>query len=168
MVGIPIDRVSDDLRDWARTLKNQVKLWTVKKFIEMNNPSSVLYEFPEEYRPDMDTAETSDDDICREIQSCDVRITDLLEKGLLAAGEKLNMVYGPRNGEKKRYECTVNIDGSIEVMGERFTSPSYAAVKCINAAGSTRKTENGWKVWKNIKGETLAELREKLIRNMND
>ena len=34
IVGIPIDKISDDLKDWARTLKYDVKLWLINKFVE--------------------------------------------------------------------------------------------------------------------------------------
>ena len=36
IIGVPVDGVTNDLRDWARTLKYKVKLWVVSKFVEFN------------------------------------------------------------------------------------------------------------------------------------
>jgi hypothetical protein len=90
----------------------------------------------------------------------DVRITDLVEAGLLSIGEKLFMSYKPQNGKKQDYETSIQEDGSLIVLGETFSSPSYAALFCIKSAGSTRTTTNGWGNWKNTKGQSLADLRD--------
>lgn len=42
IIDVPIDGVTNDLRDWARTLKYKVKLWLVNKFVEFNNPTNVV------------------------------------------------------------------------------------------------------------------------------
>lgn len=55
IVGVPIDGVTKDLGDWARTLKYKVKLWLVTKFVEFNNPQNIVFEFPEEFKPTLDT-----------------------------------------------------------------------------------------------------------------
>ena len=34
IIGMPIDSVSNDLREWAATLKTDVRLWIVKKYVE--------------------------------------------------------------------------------------------------------------------------------------
>jgi hypothetical protein len=49
------------------------------------------------------------------------------------------------------------------VMGKSFSAPSYAALLCIQAAGSNRNTVNGWTTWRNAEGVTLAELRDKFL-----
>jgi len=82
---------------------------------------------------------------------------------LLTVGEKLIMLYKPRNGQQKRYEATVLEDGSLEILGQQFSSPSYAALAGIQDAGSDRKTVNGWTSWKNSKNKSLAEMREQLL-----
>ncbi len=61
IVGIPIDDVGSDLREWAQTLKTEVRLWVVRKLVEFGNPSNVIYEIPEEYRPVLDTSLDADD-----------------------------------------------------------------------------------------------------------
>jgi len=45
-----------------------------------------------------------------------------------------------------------------------FSAPSYAALACIQSAGSSRETVNGWTSWKDPGGHTLAELREQFLR----
>jgi len=63
IIGIPIDDVGSDLREWAQTLKNEVRLWLIRKLVEFGNPSNVIYEIPEEYRPVLDTSPDSNEPI---------------------------------------------------------------------------------------------------------
>ncbi len=166
IIGVPIDGITNDLRDWARTLKYKVKLWVVSKFVEFNNPKNIVFEFPEEFRPELDTEEESNPKPPNsDIAKYDVEIADLLIVGLISVGEILNMTYKPRNGHQKRYEAKVAEDGSLEISGRPFSSPSYAALACIQEAGSDRRTVNGWTSWKNSQNKTLAELREELLNN---
>lgn len=164
IIGVPIDGITNDLRDWARTLKYKVKLWFVSKFVEFNNPTNIVFEFPEEFKPELDTEEESKPQKPNaEIAQYDVELSDLITSGLLAVGERISMAYKPRNGQPKRYEAIVHDDGSLEVLGQSFSSPSYAALAGIQDAGSDRKTVNGWTSWKNSNNKTLAELRDQLL-----
>jgi Restriction Enzyme Adenine Methylase Associated len=164
IIGVPIDGVTNDLRDWARTLKYKVKLWVVSKFVEFNKPTTIVYEFPEEFKPELDTEEESKPSKANtEIAQYDVELTDLVNAKLLTIGERLSMPYKPRNGQPKKYEAVVLEDGSLEVLGQQFSSPSYAALAGIQEAGSDRKTVNGWTSWRNAKNQTLADLRDKLL-----
>jgi hypothetical protein len=45
------------LKEWAGTLRNDVRLWLVRKHIEFGAPENVAYEIPEEFRPVLDTTE---------------------------------------------------------------------------------------------------------------
>lgn len=164
IIGVPIDGVTNDLREWARTLKYKVKLWVVSKFVEFNKMTNIVFEFPEEFKPELDTEEESKPQKANtEIAQFDVEIIDLVNANLLTVGEKLIMLYKPRNGQQKRYEATVLEDGSLEILGQQFSSPSYAALAGIQDAGSDRKTVNGWTSWKNSKNKSLAEMREQLL-----
>lgn len=162
VIGIPIDQVSADLREWAQTLKTEVKLWVIRKLVEFGNPENVIYEIPEEYQPVLDTSPASEDTPSG-LKYYDVTIANLLTAGLLHEGDKLFMVYGPRSGEKKKYEATVLQNGSVEVLGKTFSAPSYAALLCMQDAGSSRDTVNGWVTWKVADGRTLADLRNALL-----
>lgn len=164
IIGVPIDGVTNDLKDWARTLKYKVKLWVVTKFVEFNNPQNIVFEFPEEFKPELDTeqeAEEQNDN--REINRYDVEIIDLMSSGLLKVGDKLIMPYRPRNGQSKRYEATILEDGSLSLLDQVFGSPSYAALAGIIDSGSTRQTVNGWTSWITEKGKLIAELREQFL-----
>lgn len=164
IIGVPIDGITNDLRDWARTLKYKVKLWVISKFVEFNKPTNIVFEFPEEFKPELDTEEESKPPKANsEIAQYDVALTDLVKANLLTAGEKLIMAYKPRNGQQKKYEALVLEDGSLEILGQQFSSPSYAALVGIQEAGSDRKTVNGWTSFKNNRNKTLAELREQLL-----
>ncbi len=163
IIGVPIDGISNDLRDWARTLKSKVKLWLVSKFVEFNNPDNIIYEFPEEFRPELDTAEEVNIKDSSKVEQYDIELSDLIQAKLIQIGEKLTMYYKPRNGQPKKYDATVLDDGSLEVLGQQFSSPSNAALAGIQNAGSDRKTVNGWTSWKNQSGELLFDLRERLL-----
>ncbi|HUP25409.1 MAG TPA: hypothetical protein VNB06_21030 [Thermoanaerobaculia bacterium] len=161
IVGMPIDKVRSDLREWAQTLRVPVKLWEVRKYEEFGNSGNVIYELPEEYRPTLDTIEPRAES--RSMARYDITLSDLLEADLLAAGEVLEMPYKPRGGERKVYRASVVEDGELEVLGKRFTSPSYAALLGIQDAGSSRTTVNGWVAWRNKRGRSLADLREEYL-----
>jgi hypothetical protein len=168
VIGMPIDAVSKDLQEWATTLKNEVKLWVVKKYVEFGQAQNVLYEVPEEYRPVLDT---QDDAVTQvgELTRYEVELTDLISAGLLCVGDQLLMIYGPKNEPRKTYEGTVQDNGAISLLGHSFGSPSYAALYGIQSAGSERKTVNGWTSWKTAtSGRTLAELREQYLKQQRE
>ena len=168
-VGLPIDSISSDLKEWARNLKYNVKLWRISKYVEFNNPGKVIYEFPEEFKPELDTEEEKEvSDAKTEISRYEATISDLINSGYLSVGDILIMDYKPRNGQKKRYEGIIEDDGSISLLGQTFSSPSYAALAGIQDAGSDRKTVNGWTSWK-LKGteKNIAEIREEYIKSDN-
>ncbi|GAX59925.1 pyruvate ferredoxin oxidoreductase and related 2-oxoacid:ferredoxin oxidoreductase, gamma subunit [Candidatus Scalindua japonica] len=48
VIGMPIDSVSNDLKDWSETLKAKVKLYEVKKYTECDNSENIIYHIPEE------------------------------------------------------------------------------------------------------------------------
>lgn len=161
IIGIPIDGKTDDISDWANTLGYTVKLWVINKFVEFNNPANIILEFPEEQKPTLDTEKSNvNQGIGNTIAQYDVDLVDLLNAGSITPGEKFTMSYKPKNGQMHKYEATVLEDGSLEVFGQQFSSPSYAALAGIQDAGSDRKTVNGWISWRNIEGKTLADLRE--------
>lgn len=161
IIGMPIDAIKNDLREWAATLCVDVRLWLIRKYAEFNNPENIAYEIPEEFRPAIISNRVENAE--RSNARYDVSIGDLVDADLLSRGQKLTMPYKPRNGEQKHYEATVLESGELEVMGRRFAAPSYAALFGIQDAGSSRSTVNGWQVWRVDSGETLADLREKLL-----
>jgi hypothetical protein len=61
IIGMPIDSISNDLWDWSETLKSNVKLCIVKQYVESENSENIIYEIPEEYHPELDTAESGDE-----------------------------------------------------------------------------------------------------------
>lgn len=164
IIGMPIDEVTNDLKEWAETLKNDVKLWIVSKYIEFGNPENVAYDIPEEYRPVLDTSDRNSKPKSG-ITTYDVSISDLMEAGLIIENEQVTMPYKPRGGAKKTYKGQINSDGSITVLDKKFSSPSYAAIYCIQDAGSQRTTVNGWTSWRVSNGKFLADLRTEYLNN---
>ena len=166
IIGIPIDKISEDLKAWAKTFKYPINLWLIKKFIEFGNPDNIIYEFPEEFKPEIETSEKTKDtfeDSERQLARYDVDILDLVHAGYIKIGDELTMVYKPRAGERKTYKGIVLEDGSISILGNTFSSPSFAALYGIQHAGSDRKTVNGWTSWKTAAGKTLSEVREEIL-----
>ncbi len=92
IISMPIDSISNDLRDWAETFKANVRLCIVKKYIENGNSENIIYEIPEEYHSELDTAEKSDsaengdedlkntesDKITRDDKKCREKVSDRL------------------------------------------------------------------------------------------
>lgn len=161
IVGIPIDHVSSDLREWAQTLKNEVKLWIVRKLRNLKDSSEILYEIPDEFRPVFDTSDPGSEQDGN--MSYDVSISDLIEADLLAVDSNLTMSYKPRGGERQIFEAKILEGGDLYIDGESFSSPSYAALHCIQKAGSNRNTVNGWTSWRTQVGRSLADLRTEYL-----
>ena len=166
IIGMPIDAVKNDLREWAATLKVDVRLWIVQKYVEFNNPQNIAYEIPEEFRPVFD-ASPDEARTTAQVARYDVSVSDLIDAELISAGQRLVMPYKPRNGEQKVYEAFVQDDGSLQVLGRSFSAPSYAALFGIQDAGSSRSTVNGWTAWRLDDGSTLADIRDRLLSNGN-
>lgn len=164
IIGMPIDSISNDLRAWAETLKVDVKLWIIRKYVEFQDPNNIVYEIPEEYRPDFDTTEQRET-VKSGIAQHDVTLRDLVTANLLYEGQELSMSYKPRDGARREYTATVQANGSLQVLDKTFSSPSYAALYGIQDAGSNRRTVNGWTSWKISEERTLADLREKYLRS---
>lgn len=166
IVGIPIDDIPNNLDRWTQTLKYNVKLWVIKKFAEIGDPSKVIYNFPENYEPEVDT-ERDMEGSKEGIEKTDVSMEQLVESGIINDNETLEMSYNPRGGNRKKYEANVLGDGSLELLGQRFSSPSSAAVAAIQDAGSNRETENGWRVWETKEGRSIDELRKEYSKSRN-
>lgn len=163
IIGIPIDGISKDLRNWATTLKNPVRLWLISKYIDIDDKNTIAYEFPEEFKPEFDTTETSFEttEIKNEtIKRSDITIKDLINANLLHIGQQLVSVYKPRSGNQVKVTAILREDGSFDISGEIFDSPSFAALMVLRKAGSDRNTVNGWTSWKTDDGKTIAELRD--------
>lgn len=161
IIGMPIDSISNDLRHWAQTLKNEVRLWIVRKLVDIRNPRNIMFEIPDEYRPVLDTSITSEDP--RQIEFFDVTIHDLLLAGELKVSDRLQMTYKPKGGERRTFEAVVRDNGDLETLGAIYSSPSYAAAGCIQSAGSDRKTAKRWTIWKTPAGEFLAQVRDRFL-----
>lgn len=162
IIGMPIDRVTNDLREWAETLKNDVRLWIVRKYSLFGDQSVIAYDIPEEYRPVLDTSDNTPESKSG-IQTFDVSMSDLVAAGFLHEGQPIMHSYKPRGGKGRTFNGTVMKDGSIYVLGQTFTSPSYAALACIQDAGSERKTVNGWTSWRTKDGKLLVQIRSEYL-----
>ena len=124
--------------------------------MEFDHPEHVLYEFPEEFRPEVDTGPDK--------ARYDATLSDLVSEGLLHDGQRLVMSWRPRTAEKQiHFEGRITAGGEIETLGKKFASPSYAAVCAMQSAGSDRSTENGWHRWKTEDGVLLSTLREQYL-----
>jgi len=163
IIGMPIDAVSADLKEWAQTLKAEVRLWIVRKLVSLRDPRKIMFEIPDEYRPVLDTAIPEEQE--RQIAFFDVTLHDLIAAGALSPTEELQMTYKPKGGERRIFTAVVRENGDLEVLGTTYSSPSYAAVACIQSAGSARKTANGWTIWRTPKNETLAQVRERVLNS---
>jgi hypothetical protein len=162
IVAIPIDDISRDLEHWARTLKNDVRLWIVKKYSEFGDSNNIAYEIPEEFSPTLEISETQN--VSRSgITVYNVSTTDLIQAELLKPSQELTLTYGPGGKNRRKFQAILNEDGSLTVNGNNYSSPSYAALFCIREAGSDRETVNGWTKWKTKDGESLSVIRNRYL-----
>jgi hypothetical protein len=160
LLGMPIDSISPDLSEWAKSIRLDTKLWLIRKYVELGNSANIIYEFPEEYRPVLDTEQPKDGSS----DTSEIGLQDLIKAGQIAPGSKLYMSYKPNSvQERKTYEVIVENDGSLRGDDQSF-SASSAAVYFINKAGNPRKTANGWNVWKTEDGRSLADLRDNCLK----
>jgi hypothetical protein len=155
-VAIPIDFVPKDLTEWIRSLRNVVKIWVIEKFVLTTDSSRVLYSLPDEGFPTLSTS-SGPTGAAGEIRATGSQpLQELIAAMPNLVGSRLKLEYGPRGSERRTFEGVLRSNG-IEVDGKIF-SPSYAAVYCIQKAGSPRKTANGWTMWRAEGGELLVDL----------
>jgi hypothetical protein len=88
-----------------------------------------------------------------------LRLSDLLDSGLLRPGDEL-IWNRPRVGQE--FTATVTGDGRIQLVdGRTFSSPSRAAMEAAEIA-----SYDGWYAWRTRStAETLHSLRERLSRS---
>lgn len=152
VIAIPIDGVPSDLQAWAKSLKYEVRIWRITKYQSLDG-TRVLYEIPDEYKPADNTEDNGSSQAPNQLYDF------LLQSGLVHAGQKVFLEYGPRGKTKQRWEGILRESG-IEIEGI-VRAPSTAAVYCIQKAGSPRRTANGWTMWKTEEGLTLDEVYQK-------
>src|SRR5262245_27104097 len=83
----------------------------------------------------------------------------IVKAELIAHGVWRHIV--PQITSGKRFFGRASPQGIMLDDGKIY-SPSIAAIKCYARVGSTRPTENGWRVWKNKDQLTLNELFDQL------
>jgi hypothetical protein len=95
-----------------------------------------------------------------EIEGRRIQVADLLDAGLLTAGEKLTWER-PRVG--KTYIGDITDTGSIRLHdGRAFSSPSRAAMEAADVTAY-----DGWYAWRTDAGRHLADLRAQLLAAMD-
>jgi hypothetical protein len=152
IVALPIDFIPNDLRDWTKTLKVEVIVWLVEKYVDING--NILFSIPDK---EIETEIENDESIKL---TGDI-LTQVIGNGLLTIGQELYFEYGPKGKSKTKFTGTVQKNG-IEVDGE-ISSVSVSSLRCIQKISPTRTTSNGWKVWKTKDGKLINELYKKLI-----
>jgi hypothetical protein len=159
IVALPIDEIRPDLREWTQSLKTEVRLWPIRKLTEQGGPGTI-YEIPDQ--GGLGTEDEDEDGAERKQQRrYGVTIADLIKGNFLTAGQSVFMTY-----RQRRYEATIHSAG-LDVLGEKDLSPSYAAVICMQNAGSSNKQAAGWDAWKDSSGRSLADLRDQLLQQQN-
>lgn len=154
-IAIPIDEVPHDLEQWARTLRNTVKIWVIEKYVSSSDPRRVLYLLPEDEAPTITTRSVGGKSVTTVRSTGAVPFQDLIDGHLLQEGQRLVMRY-----RQQAIEGVVRKDG-VEVEG-RTMSPSAAAGTGMKKFGD-RKSVNGWTAWKTVDGRTLADLRDEVL-----
>jgi len=155
IVALPIDFIPNDLKDWSKTLKVEVIVWLVEKYVDING--NVLFSIPEK-EIEIETETDSNDDNEKITGNF---LSQVINKGLLTIGQELYFEYGPKGKPKTKFIGIVRKNG-IEVDGE-ISSVSVSSLRCIQKISPSRTTSNGWVVWKTKDGKLINELYKKLI-----
>ncbi len=164
IVAIPIDGISADLQEWTRIIRFEVKLWLVRKLVERGNASNIVYELPDEYQPTVEVkTENEKGDDGNTVYG--VTLQNLLQRGTVKPNDVISMSYRRRGGEPKVYQGTIDKDGFVSVLEDKYPSLSQAAWACIQHAGSSRNTVNGWTAWKHENGKWMYEIRDEYLKN---
>jgi hypothetical protein len=159
-IAIPIDGIPKDIKEWAQTLKNDVKIWVIEKYVPVKGAGAVLYSIPDENLPTISTSPAAGTGFPTVTTTGSQPYQELLNAFPELEGNEVSLQYGPKGKPKQTFHGTVKKEG-IEVDGKVY-SPSYAAVYCIQKAGSPRKTANGWLMWKTKEGKFLNELYQQI------
>jgi hypothetical protein len=159
-IAIPIDGVPKDLKEWAQTLRNTVKIWVIEKYAPVGNSGPVLYSIPDENLPTITTGSTQESGLPTVTTTGSQPFQELLNAFPSLEGQQVFLRYGPRGKPKQTFQGTLRKEG-IEV-DDKVYSPSYAAVHCIQKLGSPRNTANGWIMWKTKAGKYLNELYQEI------
>jgi hypothetical protein len=154
IVALPIDFIPNDLKDWTKTLKVEVTVWLVEKYVDING--NVLFSIPEK-EIEIETETISNDDNAKLTGNF---LSQVINKGLLTIGQELYFEYGPKGKTKTKFIGIVRKNG-IEVDGE-ISSVSVSSLRCIQKVSPSRTTSNGWVVWKTKDGKLINELYKKL------
>ena len=148
IVALPIDFIPNDLKDWTKTLRIDVTVWLVEKYVDIEG--NVLFNIPEKEIEQ----ETETDSINDNIKD----ISTLINKKLLKIGQELYFEYAPKGKQKTRFNGIVKENG-IEVDGET-SAPSVSALRCIQKITPSRISVNGWVTWKTKDEKLIDELYE--------
>ncbi len=159
-IAIPIDGIPRDLQDWIVTLRTNVKLWVIDKFVSTSDENDILYLIPDENRPTLSTTRHFGSDLATVQTASSQPLQELVDSRPDLIGQTLTMEYGPRGTHRRSFSDTLRRDG-VEIDGRLF-SLSYGALYCMKQAGSSRRTANGWTIWRAPSGETMSPIYEKL------
>jgi len=139
-------------------IENRLPVKVVPVTIYEDQQGRRFVDIAAEHEPEFATTEQIEVIDHTKIDGRRVRLADLLDSGLLQAGDAL---YWNRPQLGHRYEATVTDNGAIELGGGRgtFSSPSRAA---IVAAGIP--AADGWYTWRieRLEGRSLDDLRRDL------
>jgi hypothetical protein len=162
VIAIPIDALPKDLKDWVATLRNEVKVWVIEKYVSTIDVSRVLYSLPDENFPTLATRDGIGDAAISKVRAAGSQpYLELIDAMPALVGEQVYLDYRPRGGTRRRFEAVLAKDG-VQVDGDTY-SLSYGALQCLRAAGSDRTTANGWYYWRTGSGERLSEVYRRVV-----
>jgi len=156
IVAIPIDAVPKDLKEWASTLRHEVKIWVLNKYVNTRDSSRIIYSLPDDNLPTLETVQEGG------LGEAAIRVTStqpyrrLMDAFPELVGQEVYLEYTPRGGEKKHFTGALRGDG-VEVEGE-VLSLSGAALRCLRRENPNRESANGWNFWRLSTGELLGHV----------
>lgn len=103
-IAIPIDAIPKDLSEWARTLRNNVKIWVIEKYVSASDAARVLYSLPDENLPTLSTSAASTGTLSEVRSAGSQPWQELLAAMPQLVGQPVSLEYGPRGGQRQTFE----------------------------------------------------------------
>ncbi len=160
-IAIPIDAVPSDLKEWAQTLRNPVKIWVIEKYVSVTENTRVLFSIPEDNLPSFSTVAPSAGGVSAVRATGSQPFQELIDAMPSLIGQPVHLEYTPRGGTRQHFDGILRA-GGVEFEGQ-VLSLSTAAIRCLQRSNSDRRSANGWNYWRLSSGERLGDVYTRVL-----
>lgn len=161
IIAIPIDAVPSDLKEWAQTLRNPVRIWVIEKYVSVTDAATILFSIPEDNLPSFSTTSGGQGGVSKVHATGSQPFQELIDAMPELIGKPVYLEYTPRGGSRQHFDGVLR-NGGVEFEGQ-VLSLSTAAIRCLKRSNSDRRSANGWNYWRRTDGERLSDVYARVI-----